>query len=161
MFCVYSCAVCEAPSRLVALHSQSNDIPNCPESWDLLWTGYSFLMHTDTSIQGSGQALSSPGSCLEKFRASPVIECHGHGRCNKYATANSYWLAGIKEHEMFEKPIPEAKSADFTDKVSRCAVCMRRRYSRSFAPGTFGESYPSVNEVVPEDPYRTRTEQDR
>lgn len=44
IFFLFSCAVCEAPSRLVALHSQSSDIPDCPESWELLWTGYSFLM---------------------------------------------------------------------------------------------------------------------
>ena len=38
------CAVCEINSAVLALHSQSNTIPNCPQGWSSLWTGYSFLM---------------------------------------------------------------------------------------------------------------------
>lgn len=38
------CAVCEAPSQAVAVHSQDNTIPQCPEGWRSLWIGYSFLM---------------------------------------------------------------------------------------------------------------------
>ena len=41
--------------------------------------------------QGSGQGLNSPGSCLEDFRSSPFIECHGRGTCNYYATS-SRWV---------------------------------------------------------------------
>lgn len=38
------CAVCEAPSSPVALHSQTAARPQCPPNWRSLWTGYSFLM---------------------------------------------------------------------------------------------------------------------
>lgn len=38
------CSVCEAPTRVIAIHSQTIDIPQCPNGWDELWAGYSFLM---------------------------------------------------------------------------------------------------------------------
>ena len=38
------CSVCETPTRLIAIHSQSMDIPECPGGWEELWVGYSFLM---------------------------------------------------------------------------------------------------------------------
>lgn len=38
------CAVCEAPTNVIAVHSQSVHIPNCPSGWNSLWIGYSFVM---------------------------------------------------------------------------------------------------------------------
>jgi collagen type IV alpha len=38
------CSVCEAPTRLIVMHSQSMTIPECPGGWEELWAGYSFLM---------------------------------------------------------------------------------------------------------------------
>ena len=38
------CGVCESPTRTIAMHSQSMDIPNCPDNWIELWNGYSFVM---------------------------------------------------------------------------------------------------------------------
>lgn len=38
------CTVCEVPSNVIAIHSQSLDIPNCPNGWEGLWIGYSFMM---------------------------------------------------------------------------------------------------------------------
>lgn len=121
------CSVCEAPTRVIAIHSQSMDIPDCPAGWQELWIGFSFLMHTDSGAAGSGQSLVSPGSCLEDFRPSPFIECHGHGRCNYYATSTSYWLATIEENKQFSKPQPQTlKAGDLTSRISRCAVCQRK-----------------------------------
>jgi integrin beta 8 len=37
------CTVCEGSSRVMALHSQSIQIPNCPSGWTSLWDGYSFM----------------------------------------------------------------------------------------------------------------------
>lgn len=66
---------------------------------------------------------------MEEFRPKPFIECHGHGRCNYYTTAVSYWLATIEDYAMFRKPRPETLKAGFlTSRISRCAVCIRRRY---------------------------------
>jgi integrin beta 8 len=38
------CSVCEAPSHVIAVHSQSILDPDCPDGWDALYSGYSFLM---------------------------------------------------------------------------------------------------------------------
>lgn len=41
---ISKCAVCEAPSHVIAVHSQTIDIPDCPSGWSSLWIGYSFAM---------------------------------------------------------------------------------------------------------------------
>lgn len=38
------CSVCESRTKMIALHSQSMTIPNCPETWEESWIGYSYLM---------------------------------------------------------------------------------------------------------------------
>uniref|UniRef100_A0A3B3RNK4 Collagen IV NC1 domain-containing protein n=1 Tax=Paramormyrops kingsleyae TaxID=1676925 RepID=A0A3B3RNK4_9TELE len=124
---VSRCAVCEAPTMVVALHSQSIQLPPCPANWETLWIGYSFMMHTSSGAAGSGQALVSPGSCLEDFRASPFIECHGRGTCNYYSNSYSFWLATVDDLEMFSKPQGETlKVGNLQTRVSRCVVCMKR-----------------------------------
>jgi collagen type IV alpha len=92
----------------------------------------------DAGAEGAGQSLSSPGSCLEEFRPKPFIECHGHGRCNYFTTALSYWLATIEDYAMFQKPRSETLKAGFlTSRISRCSVCIRRRYTpRSYQQPT-------------------------
>uniref|UniRef100_A0A8C5RPA3 Collagen IV NC1 domain-containing protein n=1 Tax=Laticauda laticaudata TaxID=8630 RepID=A0A8C5RPA3_LATLA len=121
------CAVCEAPSMVIAVHSQTVQIPSCPEGWNSLWIGYSFVMHTSAGAEGSGQALASPGSCLEEFRSAPFVECHGKGTCNYYANAYSFWLATIERNEMFKKPSSSTlKAGELHSNISRCQVCMKR-----------------------------------
>lgn len=44
------CVVCEVPSHVMAVHSQSNQLPACPNGWESLWQGYSFLMVCMLSI---------------------------------------------------------------------------------------------------------------
>ncbi|XP_017462550.1 PREDICTED: collagen alpha-1(IV) chain-like, partial [Rhagoletis zephyria] len=122
------CSVCESSTQVIAMHSQNTDIPDCPEGWDGLWTGYSFFMNTDAGAEGSGQPLSSPGSCLEQFRANPFIECQGHGRCNYYTTAYSFWLASVDHADQFKVPDPVVlKSENLMKLISRCQVCIRRK----------------------------------
>ena len=38
------CSVCEAPANVIALHSQNENVPQCPNGWSRLWDGYSFVM---------------------------------------------------------------------------------------------------------------------
>lgn len=38
------CVVCEAPAMVIAVHSQTIQVPLCPSNWELLWIGYSFMM---------------------------------------------------------------------------------------------------------------------
>lgn len=142
------CVVCEAPTRVIAVHSQSDLIPDCPSGWENLWIGYSFLMvgtargwvgngpfrltpplpfqHTGSASEGGGQSLASPGSCLLEFRPTPFIECHGIGRCNYYSNGYSYWLSTIDDRQQFQKPRPQTLKAGMLEtRISRCSVCMK------------------------------------
>nr|XP_014342145.1 PREDICTED: collagen alpha-1(IV) chain-like [Latimeria chalumnae] len=120
------CTVCEGPAMVIAVHSQSTLVPECPRDWLSLWKGYSFIMHTGAGSEGSGQALASPGSCLEEFYAVPFIECHGRGTCSFYGNSYSYWLASIRTR-MFRKPIPQILGAgQLKNIISRCQVCMKK-----------------------------------
>lgn len=47
------CSVCEINAAVLAVHSQSNTIPDCPASWISLWVGYSFLM-VSSCVYSSG-----------------------------------------------------------------------------------------------------------
>ena len=39
------CVVCEAPTNVITVHSQTSAIPECPTKWKaILDNGYSFLM---------------------------------------------------------------------------------------------------------------------
>jgi collagen type IV alpha len=38
------CVVCEVPTNVIAVHSQTLSVPDCPNGWEGLWIGYSFLM---------------------------------------------------------------------------------------------------------------------
>uniref|UniRef100_V9GVP0 Collagen type IV n=1 Tax=Ectopleura larynx TaxID=264052 RepID=V9GVP0_9CNID len=125
---VSRCSVCESYTRAIAIHSQTEEYPECPRNWVGLWIGYSFVMHTDSGAEGSGQSLSSPGSCLEDFRSSPFIECQGHGRCNFFTTQYSFWLATIEQDRQFNFPQSQTlKAGNQRSRISRCQVCMRRR----------------------------------
>lgn len=121
------CVVCEVPTNVIAVHSQSLSIPDCPIGWNSLWIGYSFVMHTSTGYGGGGQALAGPGSCLQDFRATPFIECNGgKGHCFFYDTLTSFWLVTIDQTQQFRRPAMETiKAGNLLSKVSRCNVCIR------------------------------------
>jgi len=129
------CVVCETPTQVMSVHSQTVQIPQCPQGWAGMWQGYSFIAHTAAGAEGTGQDLQSPGSCLEDFRSVPFIECHGRGTCNYYATQHAFWLAVIDQDKMFKKPFSETlKAGGLRQRVSRCQVCRKsppssRRYS--------------------------------
>jgi len=137
------CSVCESETQVIAIHSQSMHIPDCPNGWEGLWIGYSFFMNTDAGAEGSGQPLSSPGSCLEDFRPNPFIECQGHGKCNYYTTAYSFWLATIEHNDQFRSPDSQTlKSGDLISKVSRCQVCIRKAVPIRRPQPTINRSLP-------------------
>lgn len=121
------CVVCEVPTNVITLHSQSLSVPDCPSGWNSLWIGYSFIMHTSAGHGGGGQALAGPGSCLEDFRATPFIECNGgKGHCHYYETQTSFWLTTVEERDQFRRPQQETlKAGNLLSRVSRCNVCIR------------------------------------
>jgi len=38
------CVVCDVPANSITLHSQTDQVPDCPSGWLSLWIGYSFAM---------------------------------------------------------------------------------------------------------------------
>lgn len=38
------CSVCETSTRIIAIHSQTMSIPDCPGGWEEMWAGYSYFM---------------------------------------------------------------------------------------------------------------------
>ncbi len=65
-----------------------------------------YLQHTGAGAGGGGQVLSSPGSCLEDFRATPFIECSGgRGTCHYFANKFSFWLATLDNDSQFSRYI--------------------------------------------------------
>lgn len=47
------CSVCETSTRVIAIHSQSMSIPDCPGGWEEMWTGYSYFMVKDYNINNN------------------------------------------------------------------------------------------------------------
>lgn len=121
------CSVCETSSQVIAVHSQTIMIPDCPTGFKSMWIGYSFIMHTSGAAEGTGQPLESPGSCVEEFRNQPFIECQGsRGSCNYYSTSIAFWMATIDRSTQFTQPLGETlKAGDQRRRVGRCQVCMR------------------------------------
>ena len=37
------CSVCATSKTIIAIHNQTNVVPDCPESWTGLWSGYSYV----------------------------------------------------------------------------------------------------------------------
>jgi integrin beta 8 len=129
------CVVCEAPSIHLAVHSQAASRPTCPQGWDPLWRGYSFMMVAGAGKTGAGQSLSSSGSCLQEFRPKPFIECQGaRGTCHFFSDKYSFWLTTIDPLNMFQTQQPKTliknKGDDLKSRVSRCRVCVRGRGNR-------------------------------
>lgn len=81
----HRCTVCEAPTRVITVHSQSVQVPDCPDGWDPLWRGFSFLMvrqhyHAPPPIQE--MSVTSPFQCsanlmhCQRFVQGNVISSH-------------------------------------------------------------------------------------
>ena len=72
--------------------------------------------------RGTGQDLSSPGSCLEKFVAVPFVECSSsRSRCRRHSSDRGFWLAAVDANQMVS-----TVSSGSTQRVSRCRVCYRQ-----------------------------------
>ncbi|KAI0224385.1 Collagen alpha-2(IV) chain [Lamellibrachia satsuma] len=119
------CSVCQAPGPLLTVHSQNIVLPDCPRGWHPLWSGYSFVMHA-VGAMGGGQSLASPGSCLEKFRLNPYIECNSRGECHFFSDKFSFWLVSITgpTNHHLNLQGQTFRAEQLLDKIGRCRVCM-------------------------------------
>lgn len=85
------------------------------------------FQHTAVGNGGGGQALASPGSCLQDFRTTPFIECNGgKGQCHFYETMSSFWLVTLEEYQQFQRPAMQTiKAGNLLTRISRCQVCIK------------------------------------
>ena len=67
--------MCEAPSKTIAVHSQTTSIPDCPAGWTSMYIGYSFAM---VSFQHVLVGLSPFLSCPRVLQV--IFLCWGFSR---------------------------------------------------------------------------------
>uniref|UniRef100_A0A4W5NU57 Collagen IV NC1 domain-containing protein n=1 Tax=Hucho hucho TaxID=62062 RepID=A0A4W5NU57_9TELE len=109
-----------ADSFLLARHSQTIRVPDCPQGTTLIYSGYS-LLFINGNKRAHGQDLGSMGSCLPRFSTMPFLFCDTDNTC-RYAARNdySYWLST-------EKPMPRSmdliRGDEISSYISRCSVC--------------------------------------
>lgn len=108
--CMWSCKIFATVSSLM----------------ELIFTLLSLFQHTAAGDEGGGQSLSSPGSCLEDFRATPFIECNGgRGTCHYFANKYSFWLTTIDKTFQSSPSADTLKAGLIRTHISRCQVCMK------------------------------------
>lgn len=87
---VCRCAVCEAPAMVIAVHSQTIQIPSCPLNWEALWIGYSFMMVGRPICARLWKhwtdACSHPAPCLVSHLNAP----------NLFSAAHQRWGRGLR-----------------------------------------------------------------
>lgn len=103
---------------LLVKHSQSEEIPMCPQGMSLLWMGYS-LLYFEGQEKAHNQDLGLAGSCLPRFNTMPFLYCNPGDICY-YASRNdkSYWLSTTQPIPMM--PVEESEIKPY---ISRCSVC--------------------------------------
>lgn len=99
-------------------HSQSTEVPMCPQGLTQLWEGYS-LLYVEGQEKAHNQDLGLAGSCLPRFNTIPFLYCTPSEICH-YASRNdkSYWLATAAPIPMM--PVGEQQIPQY---ISRCSVC--------------------------------------
>ncbi len=111
---------------------------------------HSPLQHTSAGAEGSGQALASPGSCLEEFRSAPFIECHGRGTCNYYGNSYSFWLATVEPSEMFRYEYAGKAGARYS--VNRSAYCTSKMLVSKMSPSIVAKNTHMLKSIVIQPP---------
>lgn len=50
---VARCSVCGAEASMLAVHSGSTQLPPCPDAWESMWTGFTYVVGTVSNYQHS------------------------------------------------------------------------------------------------------------
>lgn len=132
---ISTCSVYDTSALIVARHSYSNKVPECPgKNWEMLWEGYSFASSgwrgSDTKTD-SPQDLGSSGSCLPEFVPQPVLSCWtGDGQNENYCQRArdvgrelTTWLAVLGTPR--GNTLNDGVANNNKSKVSRCVVCAK------------------------------------
>ena len=107
-----------ASKKLIAVHSQTTTIPDCPTGWDSIWDGYSLLMAVGGGSSAVLTDLGKTSSCMEEFRFQVFNECSGT-QCD-YQTGDdyTYWLS-VSGTNYSNSPSVITN----LNRTSRCRVC--------------------------------------
>uniref|UniRef100_A0A3Q3WKA0 Collagen IV NC1 domain-containing protein n=1 Tax=Mola mola TaxID=94237 RepID=A0A3Q3WKA0_MOLML len=102
---------------LLVIHSQSYQVPQCPEDSSQLWVGYS-LVYLEGQEKAHTQDLGQAGSCLPVFSTMPFSYCNKAACHFSSRNDKSYWLSTTA-------PIPMMPlfGQEITSHISRCVVC--------------------------------------
>lgn len=73
----------------IVTHSQTAQVPPCPQNTQKLWEGYS-LLYIEGNERAHNQDLGQAGSCLQRFSTMPFLFCDFNDVCN-YASRNGEW----------------------------------------------------------------------
>ncbi|XP_056911986.1 collagen alpha-4(IV) chain-like [Takifugu flavidus] len=105
------------PGFLLVIHSQSVQVPKCPDGSSLLWVGYS-LAYLKGQKNAHAQDLGQAGSCLPVFSTMPFSYCNKAACHFSSRNDKSYWLSTAA-------PIPMMPvfGQEISSHISRCVVC--------------------------------------
>merc|ERR1712048_818381 len=144
------CVVCEVQANVLTMHSQTDEVPRCPNGWNSARIGWSIAQN----VGGSTQFMESTGTCLEDFRPTPWLTCDTNGVC-RVESGSSIWISStvnaLTENDFITPPYPETfNDGNLREKVSRCHVCERavgahynEGMSDPFDSSEFNQSYYS------------------
>ena len=121
---VARCRVCQGSKPLLTFHSQTKTIPSCPSGYSSVWTGWSFYAATITNEGGASSGLSSPGSCLKRFRPNVLMECE-YNLC-RYKSSYDYtvWMSA-RTADSSQRSGQTALNNERDEHISRCRVCRK------------------------------------
>ncbi len=104
-------------TTVIAVHSQTSSVPDCPAGWDSLWTGYSLVSASVLLTSVYTADLGTSDSCVSEFRPGFLLECQMSGTCY-YVSPQDYsdWLINV------DNPPPPSITKD-TNGISKCNVC--------------------------------------
>lgn len=110
---------------LLVIHSQTSQVPVCPQGMNKLWTGYT-LIQVDADGLTINHDLGLTSSCIQSFStslyhfSSPQVSLPGScspSICSSSPEARYYWMAapstGLKQDS----------TPDVPASISRCIVC--------------------------------------
>ncbi|KAG7229288.1 hypothetical protein INR49_012946 [Caranx melampygus] len=102
------------PGFLLVIHSQSVQVPRCPEGSSELWVGYS-LVYLEGQEKAHTQDLGQAGSCLRVFSTMPFSYCNKAACHFSSRNDKSYWLSTTA-------PIPMMPlfGQEISSHISRC-----------------------------------------
>ena len=83
--------------------------------------GSSDVTHSQHTHAISASRDQTCAQALSHSYHAHIIECHGRGTCNYYATSNSFWMSTIEREDQFRRPLSETlKAGDLRRRISRC-----------------------------------------